>query len=77
MNSLEQKSVRIRSFAVALFNVGLGFEPVVETDASGKFVYVFPPAVKDARDRYFAAKDLLAALQHDCLRRSTRGEDGA
>ena len=68
-----EKSVRIHSFAVALFNVGLGFTPVVETNEFGKFIYVFPPEVKRARDRYTAAKDKLSALQYDCVRREKRG----
>lgn len=68
-----EKPVRIHSFAVALFNVGLGFTPVVETDEFGKFVYVFPPEIKQARDHYTNAKDVLSALQRDCLRREKQG----
>jgi hypothetical protein len=65
------KPLRVQSFMVALFNVGLGFTPVVETDESGRFVYIFPGAVRSAEAHYTAAKDKLTMLQRDCLRRTS------
>jgi hypothetical protein len=69
-----QEPVRLKGFAVALFTVGQGFVPTaVERIGSGEFVYVFPPEALVAKQRYFAARDLLADWQDQANKASKAG----
>jgi hypothetical protein len=54
----------LRGFALALFAIACGYAPLAVTiDEAGGYTYLFPPAARAARERYFASRDLLTRLQ--------------